>query len=100
MRLLWANAPYLENLRRIQILETPRCAKSVPYCTANLGSHVRPIAHLEEPKMTKRRWLKSIIATSQDAVPAMPFQRGNRRKPSTLKTAPSQQTSTRTTGLR
>ncbi len=35
--------------------------------------------------MTKRRWLKSIIATSQEAQPALPFQRGNRRKPAAFK---------------
>lgn len=35
--------------------------------------------------MTKRRWLKSVIAASQEQVPALPFQRTNRRKPVTLK---------------
>lgn len=41
--------------------------------------------------MTKRRWLKSVIAASQEQQPAMPFQRGNRRKPAAFKpTAPVQ----------
>lgn len=32
--------------------------------------------------MTKqRRWLKSVIATSLDKQIALPFQRGNRRRP-------------------
>ncbi|MGO4908566.1 hypothetical protein ACEN2J_09570 [Pseudorhodobacter sp. W20_MBD10_FR17] len=38
--------------------------------------------------MKQRRWLKSIIATSQEQMPALPFQRGNRRKPISLKSAP------------
>lgn len=50
--------------------------------------------------MTKRRWLKSIIATSQQAQPAMPFQRGNRRKPASLKTASAVQTAAQTTATR
>lgn len=37
--------------------------------------------------MKKRRWLKSVIATSQEQMPAMPFQRGNRCKPILLKSA-------------
>ncbi|MDZ4136463.1 MAG: hypothetical protein U1D06_12850 [Paracoccaceae bacterium] len=35
--------------------------------------------------MTKRRWLKSAIATSQEKQIALPFQRGNRSKPEALK---------------
>jgi len=38
--------------------------------------------------MTKTpRWLKSVIATSTDATPALPWARGNRRKPESLKPA-------------
>lgn len=37
--------------------------------------------------MTKRRWLKSIIATSKDAQPAMPFHRTIRRKPQAVQAA-------------
>lgn len=33
----------------------------------------------------ERRWLKSAIAASQDFVTAMPWSRGARRKPATLK---------------
>lgn len=35
--------------------------------------------------MTKRRWLKSAIETSAQAQPALPFQRGSRRKPAAFK---------------
>lgn len=41
--------------------------------------------------MTKRRWLKSVIAASQEQQPAMPFQRGNRRKPEAFKTVSTAQ---------
>jgi len=45
--------------------------------------------------MTKRRWLKSIITASQEQQPAMPFQRGNRRKPAAFKTTTAPQTAPR-----
>tara|TARA_R110002096_G_scaffold22830_20_gene73201 strand:+ start:2567 stop:2719 length:153 start_codon:yes stop_codon:yes gene_type:complete len=35
--------------------------------------------------MTKRRWLKSVIAASQDTQVALPFQRSNRRRPDAFK---------------
>lgn len=35
----------------------------------------------------ERRWLKSVIAASLDAQPALPWQRGNRRRPAALKPA-------------
>ena len=39
--------------------------------------------------MTKqRRWLKSVIAASQDTQVALPFQRQNRRCPGAFKSAP------------
>jgi hypothetical protein len=44
---------------------------------------------MQEQIMTKRRWLKSVIAASQAPTPAMPFQRANRRKPTMLKSAAS-----------
>jgi hypothetical protein len=50
--------------------------------------------------MTKRRWLKSIIAASQEQQPAMPFQRGNRRKPAAFKPAALAQPSVRAAGNR
>jgi hypothetical protein len=34
---------------------------------------------------TERRWLKSVIASSMDSVPALPFQRGAKRKPAAFK---------------
>ncbi|MBD3764464.1 MAG: hypothetical protein IE927_06930 [Rhodobacterales bacterium] len=37
--------------------------------------------------MTNRRWIKSAIAAANDPVPALPFQRGSRRKPAALKPA-------------
>ncbi|MDN5787616.1 hypothetical protein [Pseudorhodobacter sp.] len=37
--------------------------------------------------MTKRRWLKSVIATAKEPQLALPFQRGNRRKPVAVDTA-------------
>lgn len=37
--------------------------------------------------MTKRRWLKSVIAASQDTQVALPFQRGNRNRPEAFKPA-------------
>lgn len=38
--------------------------------------------------MTKEhRWLKSAIAASADAQPALPWQRGARRKPAAFKSA-------------
>lgn len=33
----------------------------------------------------ERRWLKSVIAASLDTQVALPWERGNRRKPETLK---------------
>lgn len=39
--------------------------------------------------MTNRRWIKSAIAAANDTVPALPFQRGSRRKPAALKPAPA-----------
>jgi hypothetical protein len=33
---------------------------------------------------TQRRWLKSVIAASEAQVPAMPWTRGQRRKPKSL----------------
>ena len=47
--------------------------------------------------MTKRRWLKSVIAASQEQQPAMPFQRGLRRKPEAFKAVVSVQTPVRIT---
>ena len=38
---------------------------------------------------TERRWLKSILASSTDSIPAMPFQRGAKRKPAAFKPAVS-----------
>ena len=35
--------------------------------------------------MTKRRWLKSAITTSQQPQPALPFQRSQRSKPAAAK---------------
>lgn len=37
----------------------------------------------------ERRWLKSVIAASLEPQPALPWQRGARRKPAALKAAPS-----------
>jgi hypothetical protein len=34
---------------------------------------------------TERRWLKSILSASTDSIPAMPFQRGAKRKPAAFK---------------
>jgi hypothetical protein len=34
---------------------------------------------------TERRWLKSILSASTDSLPAMPFQRGAKRKPAAFK---------------
>tara|TARA_R110002111_G_scaffold209804_11_gene273698 strand:+ start:289 stop:501 length:213 start_codon:yes stop_codon:yes gene_type:complete len=39
----------------------------------------------QEQTMTKRRWLKSVIAASQDTQVALPFQRSNRRRPDAFK---------------
>ena len=50
--------------------------------------------------MTKRRWLKSIITASQEQQPAMPFQRGNRRKPEAFKTAAAPQSAPRAIAAR
>ncbi|WP_158623179.1 hypothetical protein [Pseudorhodobacter sp. E13] len=50
--------------------------------------------------MTKRRWLKSVIATSLEAQPALPFQRGNRRKPAAFKPAPAPQNAQRAIAAR
>ncbi len=36
----------------------------------------------------ERRWLKSVIAASLEPQIALPWQRGNRRKPEALKAAP------------
>lgn len=33
----------------------------------------------------ERRWLKSVLAASVEVQPALPWQRGNRRKPESLK---------------
>lgn len=35
----------------------------------------------------ERRWLKSVLAASLDAQPALPWQRGNRRRPAGVKPA-------------
>ncbi|WP_162528210.1 hypothetical protein [Gemmobacter caeruleus] len=35
----------------------------------------------------ERRWLKSVIAASETAQPAMPWARGQRRRPAALKPA-------------
>lgn len=41
---------------------------------------------MQELHMKKeRRWLKSVIAASETAQPAMPWQRGARRKPAAVK---------------
>ncbi|WP_158241755.1 hypothetical protein [Tabrizicola sp. TH137] len=37
----------------------------------------------------ERRWLKSVIAASLDAQPALPWQRGSRRRPEAVKAAPA-----------
>jgi hypothetical protein len=34
---------------------------------------------------TERRWLKSILSASTDSIPAMPYQRGAKRKPAAFK---------------
>jgi hypothetical protein len=34
---------------------------------------------------TERRWLKSILSASTDSIPAMPFQRGAKRKPAAFR---------------
>lgn len=54
----------------------------------------------QEKIMTKRRWLKSVIAASQEQQPAMPFQRGNRRKPATFKPSMSAQNAPRAVAAR
>jgi hypothetical protein len=35
----------------------------------------------------ERRWLKSVIAASLEQQPALPWQRGTRRRPEAMKTA-------------
>ncbi len=60
----------------------------------------RATKDLQEQIMTKRRWLKSVIATSQEVQPALPFQRGNRRKPAAVKSAASPQPPQRTAAAR
>ena len=35
----------------------------------------------------ERRWIKSVIAASLEAQPALPWQRGTRRRPAAMKTA-------------
>jgi hypothetical protein len=37
----------------------------------------------------ERRWLKSVLAASLEQQPAMPWQRGNRRRPEAVKAAPT-----------
>jgi len=37
----------------------------------------------------ERRWLKSVIAASLEPQPALPWQRGTRRRPEAAKPAPS-----------
>ena len=37
----------------------------------------------------ERRWLKSVIAASLDPMPTLPWQRGTRRRPEAVKTAPA-----------
>lgn len=37
----------------------------------------------------ERRWLKSVIAASLEPMPALPWQRGTRRRPEALKPAPA-----------
>ncbi len=40
--------------------------------------------------MTKTpRWIKSVVASSTEAAPALPWARGNRRKPESLKDTPT-----------
>lgn len=42
----------------------------------------------KEPKMKKeRRWMKSALASSETAMPSLPWQRGARRKPEAMKAA-------------
>lgn len=36
----------------------------------------------------ERRWLKSVIAASLEPQPALPWQRGSRRRPEAVKPAP------------
>ena len=38
----------------------------------------------------ERRWLKSVLAASLEPQPALPWQRGTRRRPEAVKAAPAQ----------
>ena len=42
----------------------------------------------------ERRWLKSIIAASAECQTALPWERGWRRKPASLRAAPARKTTT------
>ncbi|MBU9698051.1 hypothetical protein GU927_009325 [Rhodobacteraceae bacterium HSP-20] len=37
----------------------------------------------------ERRWLKSVLAASLDPTPALPWQRGSRRRPEAVKATPA-----------
>lgn len=37
----------------------------------------------------ERRWLKSVLAASLEPQPALPWQRGTRRRPEAVKAAPA-----------
>lgn len=39
----------------------------------------------------ERRWIKSVIAASLEAQPALPWQRSTRRRPEAMKAAPAPQ---------
>jgi hypothetical protein len=39
---------------------------------------------------TERRWMKSVLAAASGPVPAMPWERGNRRRPEAFARTPPQ----------
>ena len=47
---------------------------------------------------TERRWLKSVIAAAREPQPALPFERGARRRPAGLTESVKPQTAGQTLG--
>jgi hypothetical protein len=65
----------------------PKHCRKAPSDFVSTGRN-RPRDERRRRKMKKeRRWLKSVLAASLEPQPALPWQRGTRRRPEAVKTA-------------
>jgi hypothetical protein len=67
--------------------QTPKPCRKAPSDFVSTGRN-GPRDERRRRKMKKeRRWLKSVLAASLEPQPALPWQRGTRRRPEAVKTA-------------